>query len=45
MVGIQFDKTWFEEKVNLKEVGTYMVKIKLPQGVKGEIKVELIPEK
>ncbi|HOB16958.1 MAG TPA: 50S ribosomal protein L9 [Defluviitoga sp.] len=45
VVGIDFDKNWFEDKVNLKEIGTYSIKIKLPQGVKGEIKVELIPDK
>jgi len=45
VVGIDFDKNLFEDKVNLKEIGTYSIKIKLPQGVKGEIKVELIPDK
>lgn len=44
LIGENFDKTWFEEKVNIKELGSYKIKVKLPQSVKGEIKVELIPE-
>jgi len=44
LLGEQFDKTWFDEKVNIKELGTHTLKVKLPQGVRGEIKVEIKSE-
>ncbi|AEX84884.1 50S ribosomal protein L9 [Marinitoga sp. 1135] len=40
---IDFDKRWFTEKVNIKEVGLYTLTIKLPEGVKGDIKVKIEP--
>ncbi|HOO75237.1 MAG: 50S ribosomal protein L9 [Thermotogae bacterium] len=43
VAGIEFDKKWFDEKINLKEVGSYRVKVKLSQGVKTEIIVNLVP--
>ncbi|PNR96513.1 50S ribosomal protein L9 [Petrotoga olearia] len=44
LLGEKFDKTWFDEKVNIKELGTHTLKVKLPQGVRGEIKVKVEPE-
>jgi large subunit ribosomal protein L9 len=38
---VDFDKLWFDEKINLKELGLYRIKVKLSQGVKGEIIVEV----
>ncbi|MDN5345883.1 50S ribosomal protein L9 [Petrotoga halophila] len=40
----KFDKTWFDEKVNIKELGTHTLKVKLPQAVRGEIKVVIKSE-
>ncbi|KLO22055.1 50S ribosomal protein L9 [Marinitoga sp. 1197] len=40
---IDFDKRWFTEKVNIKEIGLYTLKIKLPEGVKGDIKLKVEP--
>lgn len=40
--GIEFDKKWFNEKINIKELGKHIIKIKLPQNVKGEIKINII---
>ncbi|KLO24868.1 50S ribosomal protein L9 [Marinitoga sp. 1155] len=40
---IDFDKRWFAEKVNIKEIGLYTLKIKLPEGVKGDIKLKVEP--
>jgi len=44
LLGEKFDKTWFDEKVNIKELGTHTLKVKLAQGVRGEIKVKVEPE-
>jgi large subunit ribosomal protein L9 len=44
VIGEKFDKTWIDQKVNIKELGIYSLKLKLPQGVRGEIKVEVLPE-
>ncbi|SHE94533.1 LSU ribosomal protein L9P [Marinitoga hydrogenitolerans DSM 16785] len=40
---IDFDKRWFVEKVNIKEIGLYTLKIKLAEGVKGDIKLRVEP--
>ncbi|MBM7558311.1 50S ribosomal protein L9 [Marinitoga litoralis] len=40
---IDFDKRWFDEKISIKEVGLYTLKVKLPEGVKGEIKLKVEP--
>ncbi|OQY09194.1 MAG: 50S ribosomal protein L9 [Marinitoga sp. 4572_148] len=40
---IDFDKRWFAEKVTIKEIGLYTLKLKLPEGVKGEIKLKVEP--
>nr|WP_240739524.1 50S ribosomal L9 C-terminal domain-containing protein [Marinitoga lauensis] len=40
---IDFDKRWFAEKVSIKEIGLYTLKVKLPEGVKGEIKLKVEP--
>lgn len=37
-----FDKKWFVDKINIKELGKHKIKIKLPQGIKGEITVEIV---
>jgi len=44
LFGEKFDKTWFDEKVNIKELGTHILKVKLPQAVRGEMKVEIKSE-
>ncbi|MDY6895640.1 MAG: 50S ribosomal protein L9 [Thermotogota bacterium] len=44
LLGEKFDKTWFDEKVNIKELGIYTLKVKLPQAVRGEIKIEIKSE-
>ncbi|GAB6188681.1 50S ribosomal protein L9 [Marinitoga arctica] len=40
---IDFDKRWIAEKINIKEIGLYTLKLKLPEGVKGEIKLKVEP--
>ncbi|MDI3473318.1 MAG: large subunit ribosomal protein [Thermotogaceae bacterium] len=42
--GEEFDKKNVELEGHIKEVGIYEVGIKLPGGVKGKIKIEVIPE-
>jgi len=42
---IDFDKKWFNEKINIKELGRHIIRVKLPQNVKGEIKINVIPIK
>ena len=41
--GIEFDKNDFDEKINIKEIGTYRIKIKFSQGVRGEIALKILP--
>ena len=40
---IKFDKKWFDEKINIKEIGKFKFKIKLSQGVKGFATVDIVP--
>lgn len=42
--GTQIDKKWIELEKPIKEVGIYDVKLRLPGGVKGVVKVEVIAE-
>ena len=42
--GMEIDKRWVKLKKPIKEVGEYSVEIRLPGGVKGEIKVRIVPE-
>ncbi|MDN5341620.1 50S ribosomal protein L9 [Oceanotoga sp. DSM 15011] len=42
---IDFNKMWIDEKVNIKELGVFRLKIKLPQGVKGSIVIKVLPIK
>jgi len=41
-VGMQIDKKWIELERPIKEIGLYDVKLRLPGGVKGTVKVEVI---
>jgi large subunit ribosomal protein L9 len=41
---MQIDKKWIELERPIKEIGLYDVKLRLPGGVKGTIKVEVIAE-
>ncbi|MCS7174646.1 50S ribosomal protein L9 [Pseudothermotoga sp.] len=43
-VGTEIDKRWIELEKPIKEVGLYDVKLRLPGGVKGVVKVEVITE-
>ncbi|MEN3007890.1 50S ribosomal protein L9 [Pseudothermotoga sp.] len=43
-VGTEIDKRWVELEKPIKEVGLYDVKLRLPGGVKGVVKVEVITE-
>lgn len=42
--GTEIDKRWIELEKPIKEVGLYDVKLKLPGGVKGTVKVEVTTE-
>ncbi|BBE31352.1 50S ribosomal protein L9 [Tepiditoga spiralis] len=40
---VKFDKKWFDEKINIKEIGKFKFKIKLSQGVRGFVVVDIVP--
>ncbi len=42
--GEEIDKRWVKVKKPIKEVGEYDIEIKLPGGVKGKVKVRIVPE-
>ena len=43
-VGVELDKRNIHLEKQIKEIGMYDVDIRLPGGVKGRIKIEIIPE-
>lgn len=44
MSGFEVDKKWIKLKKPIKETGEYDIDLKLPAGVKGKIKIRVIPE-
>ena len=44
MSGLDIDKKWIKLKKPIKETGEYDVDLKLPAGVKGKIKIRVLPE-
>ncbi len=44
MSGFEMDKRWIKLKKPIKETGEYDVDLKLPGGVKGKIKIRVLPE-
>jgi len=42
VLGKEFDKRWISLESNIKSVGLYDVVVKLPGGVSGKIKVEVV---
>ncbi len=44
MSGFEIDKRWIKLKNPIKETGEYDVDLKLPAGVRGKIKIRVLPE-
>ena len=44
VVGEKVDKKWVNLKKPIKEVGEYEIELKLPGGVRGTVKVRIVPE-
>ncbi len=44
MSGSEIDKRWVKIKKPIKETGEYDVDLKLPGGVKGKIRIRVLPE-
>ncbi len=43
-LGERIDKKWVNLKKPIKEIGEYEIELKLPGGVRGKVKVRIIPE-